>query len=414
MPIPNLENNPAFDAQAAPDASDWQNVANAIGVTGIVSGCVVSAGVITDMIVQSTAGSVFVNGTIHAVAAASVTIANASASDRRDMIVANASGSVFAVQGTPCGTPLWTRNSFPALPPVKAAIPANCVFLSDIYVASSTTNIQSSNINNNTTVITLNPAAGVSSFNTRTGAVTFTAADIGSTFTAAGQIPTATGSGTGTNLPIGSSGFVLTSNGASVSWQPASGGTASVNSTTIEATFTQPGQIYVGTGLHTGALLAAGSVSTVLVSNGAASVPTWQPATNGGNMNTSVYDPAAGAKQVAFTVGPQVVSNTTITRRWAQASSPGASVSVVGTSFDGGTYSALSANITSIVISGANVIGQLFEFVFIDNGTPRNITWPAAFAATSVALPTGTVASQPLHVLFQYNGSTTWYCLATA
>lgn len=38
-----------------------------------------------------------------------------------------------------------------------------------------------------------------------------------------------------------------------------------------------------------------------------------------------------------------------------------------------------------------------------DNGTARAITWGASFTATTVALPTTTVISTKLRVLFQWN-----------
>ncbi len=369
--------------------------------------------------IQSTAGSVTVAGTTYAVAAASVTIAGAQASDRRDIIVANSSGSVYAVQGTPCGTAGWTRNSFPGLPPVKPAIPANNVFLSEIYVGAATTSIQSGNIENNTTIITPNPAAGVSSFNTRTGPVTLNATDVEKIFTTPGQLIVGTGSTTGELLTAGSVGTVLTSNGAASipSWKPASGGggTASVTVASIEQTFSVAGQIYVGTGAGTGTQLAVGSVGTVLLSNGTGTTPSWQPAGTGGNMNTSTYDPAGVGQQLVGITATQTLTNKTITRRWLQTSAPGATPSLNTNNYDGATFSALAANITSMStnLTGSPVVGQLIEIVFVDNGTARTITWGASFASTSVVLPTTTIASQPLNVLLQYQGSV-FYCIAVA
>jgi hypothetical protein len=50
-----------------------------------------------------------------------------------------------------------------------------------------------------------------------------------------------------------------------------------------------------------------------------------------------------------------------------------------------------------------------------DNGTARAITWGASFASTTVTLPTTTVISTMLRVLFQRNNANTaWDCISIA
>jgi hypothetical protein len=63
-------------------------------------------------------------------------------------------------------------------------------------------------------------------------------------------------------------------------------------------------------------------------------------------------------------------------------------------------------------LTGSPVAGDVFELQLTDNGTGRAITWGASFGASTIALPTTTVASTMLRVLFQYD--TVWRCIAVA
>lgn len=79
--------------------------------------------------------------------------------------------------------------------------------------------------------------------------------------------------------------------------------------------------------------------------------------------------------------------------------------------------SGLAQAITSMTtnLSGTPVVDEMIEFEFVDNGTARAITWGASFAATTTALPTTTVVSTLLRVLFQRNkANTVWDCVAVA
>lgn len=79
------------------------------------------------------------------------------------------------------------------------------------------------------------------------------------------------------------------------------------------------------------------------------------------------------------------------------------------------TITALAAAITSMTtnLSGTPTVGQKLEFRIKDDGTARAITWGASFAARGVALPTTTVISKYLRVLFEWNDvTTTWDCIA--
>lgn len=77
----------------------------------------------------------------------------------------------------------------------------------------------------------------------------------------------------------------------------------------------------------------------------------------------------------------------------------------------------LAQAITSMTtnLSGTPLVGDMLMIQITDNGTARGITWGASFAATTVALPTTTVISTMLRVLFQRNNANTiWDCIATA
>ena len=147
MPIPNIESSPTYDGQSVTDATDLAALA-ATNTAAVLSGCVISTA--SGMTVQTSTGAIYVNGASVGVNAASVTIATASSNDRRDILVANASGSVYAVAGTPCTTAGWTRNSYPALPPVKSGIPASTVYLGEVYVAGGASVVISGAILNTT------------------------------------------------------------------------------------------------------------------------------------------------------------------------------------------------------------------------------------------------------------------------
>lgn len=78
---------------------------------------------------------------------------------------------------------------------------------------------------------------------------------------------------------------------------------------------------------------------------------------------------------------------------------------------------ALAANITSMTtnLSGTPVIGQTLWISITDDGTPRTISWGASFEASTVPLPTTTVASTRLDIGFVWNSVTSkWRCVAVA
>lgn len=77
----------------------------------------------------------------------------------------------------------------------------------------------------------------------------------------------------------------------------------------------------------------------------------------------------------------------------------------------------LSQAITSFTtnLSGSPVIGDMIMIQITDNGTARAITWGASFQSTTIILPTTTVLSTMLRVLFQWNAvASKWDCIGVA
>lgn len=140
----------------------------------------------------------------------------------------------------------------------------------------------------------------------------------------------------------------------------------------------------------------------------------------GNASDTTLSRSAAGVLAVEGVVIPSISSTNTltnkrITRRLTTTNAPGATPTTNTDNVDIMNFTGLAAAITSMTtnLSGTPVDGDLIEFRFTDNGTARAITWGASFGATTVALPTTTVISTMLRVLFEWNGSI-WQCIATA
>jgi hypothetical protein len=77
----------------------------------------------------------------------------------------------------------------------------------------------------------------------------------------------------------------------------------------------------------------------------------------------------------------------------------------------------LAQAITSFTtnLSGTANDGDLLEIDITDNGTARALTFGASFKATTVALPTTTVISTKLNILFKWSTvDSAWLCVAVA
>ena len=114
------------------------------------------------------------------------------------------------------------------------------------------------------------------------------------------------------------------------------------------------------------------------------------------------------------------LTNKRRTLRTATTNAPGATPTTNTDNVDVQEFTGLGTAITSMTtnLSGTPVNNDFLEFKLVDDGTARAITWGTSFAASgTVALPTTTVISTPLRVLFQYSTTASlnkWVCIATA
>jgi len=142
----------------------------------------------------------------------------------------------------------------------------------------------------------------------------------------------------------------------------------------------------------------------------------------GAASDTTLSRSAAGVLAVEGVVVPTISSTNTltnkrITRRLSTTNAPGATPSTNTDNMDIQNLTGLNAAITSMTtnLSGTPNDGDMIEFRFTDDGTGRAITWGTSFEATTVALPTTTVASTMLRVLFEWRASgSKWSCVAVA
>lgn len=132
--IPNVA-DAAFPDQAEPDSGDLRIITDAIGATGVESGCAVTAQGSPNMTVAVAAGVVRVDAAYVVVSGSNVTITAANATYARfDLITVDGSGTKAAVAGT--------ASSNPVFPP----IPASRVVLAAVYVPAGDTAIGSTQI----------------------------------------------------------------------------------------------------------------------------------------------------------------------------------------------------------------------------------------------------------------------------
>jgi hypothetical protein len=124
----------AFDAeQAEVDRGDLQIITDAPGLTGVVSGCAVSAQGSPDMTVAVASGVARVAGRSVTVAAGNVTITTADGTrPRLDLVVVNNAGTKSVTAGTAAAQPV-----FPSIPSDSVVLAAVLVPASDTTIASN-------------------------------------------------------------------------------------------------------------------------------------------------------------------------------------------------------------------------------------------------------------------------------------
>lgn len=153
LTIPDIQNitnaSNGYDFQAWSDATDWAAQSASENGTYVITGMGVTTD--TSLTVTVAAGTHAINGTVYTYAGGTVTATAASASDRRDIVTINTSGTLTVTPGTACGTAGWVRTTS-ALPPIKPAIPSNQCLLAELAILSTTTTIASINIVDKTTI----------------------------------------------------------------------------------------------------------------------------------------------------------------------------------------------------------------------------------------------------------------------
>lgn len=162
-----------------------------------------------------------------------------------------------------------------------------------------------------------------------------------------------------------------------------------------------------------------------LVVNGDAS-PQFTTVELGHASDTTISRSAAGVLAVEGVVIPSISSTNTLTNKRTQPRLVTVTVHATPTyNTDNGdifrigvTGDLLDLAITSMTTnkSGTPAHGEMVEFEFLDDGTPRAITWGADFRSTSAGtLPTTTTASKLLRVLCQWDSADSkWDCVGVA
>ena len=138
------------------------------------------------------------------------------------------------------------------------------------------------------------------------------------------------------------------------------------------------------------------------------------------NTDTTITRSAAGVLAVEGVVIPSISSTNIITNKRNQprvySAANNASLTPEIDTYDIFHLTAMSAATTINNHSTSTPAdGELMEFRFLDNATPRALTWGTAYVAKAgVALPTTTTTSKNLVCLFEYNSNLTkWNLLSS-
>lgn len=132
-----------------------------------------------------------------------------------------------------------------------------------------------------------------------------------------------------------------------------------------------------------------------------------------GNMSTTTYDPAGVSQQLLGISAVQTITNKRITERVLSLSANSATPAINTDNYDVVYITAQSGAITSFTtnLTGTPNNGDTLR-VSITGTTAIALTWGAKFEASTVALPTTTVTTNRLDVVFFWNSATSkWRCV---
>jgi hypothetical protein len=147
----------AYDGQARLFSTDLLILSQPASLTGVKSGCAVTAQGSPDMTVAVASGVIYWLFSEVAVSSGNVTITAADATNPRiDLVVVNSSGVKSAVAGTPAAAPL------------EPALPALSVALAQVYVPATDTTIGSTQIYDRRIIVQVPSVAGASTLVVKT------------------------------------------------------------------------------------------------------------------------------------------------------------------------------------------------------------------------------------------------------
>ena len=266
--LPNIEDNPTYNAMAVRDAVDWYALGSQSLGTGVVTGMTVTGTGAMGASVAS--GSVSVSGSVFSWAGGSVTVGSASTADRRDTLVYR-SGSVVVIPGSPCSVTgaLWTTSAT-SNPPIKATLVQTAggsstvstltdVVLAEIYVAYNATTITSSNLVDKTNV-EVTQSAPAYSVTGLTSATQSASRFVGATSSG----PPATGTWTKGDVVVDYTGtiWVCTNSGNVGTWTP------TVSSALYTRTLSSSSSVQATTGELTIVTQGSGTSASVALPSG--------------------------------------------------------------------------------------------------------------------------------------------------
>lgn len=213
-----------------------------------------------------------------------------------------------------------------------------------------------------------------------------------------------------TGSDVGTSGYVLTSNGTGTppTWQPGGGGGGGGTVTSVSVTTANGVSGSVANPTTTPAItLTLGAITPSSV-NASGNV-------TGGTVTSTGTLTASGGISLTGTQSGGTISSTRINPRAVAAPATTGTLTIDSNVTDYYSATGLTGGITFAAPTGTPVAGQKLMILIDDNGVSRSLTFNAAFAAVGVILPTATVANKYLYLGCVWNSfSSKWDVVAVA